>query len=392
MNELPTNGHPTANLRPDSFACRVDDGFVSWLAASGGSLALTTYQAGKVALVGWDGQQVTLLLRHFDKPLGLALEGNRLALACRNDVVVFANAPALASDYLENQPGRYDALFLPRISFHTGELSSHDVAFVDGSIVVVNTKFSCLARLSWEYTFEPIWQPPFISDIVPEDRCHLNGLALVDGKPGFVTAHAATDQAEGWRSQRLGGGVVVDIRANRVCLSGLCMPHSPRWDGARLWFLNSGTGELMVWSPGGTCHVVCRLPGYVRGLCLVGRYALVGLSKIREKYLFGGLPIESAYSHLMCGVAVVDICSGQWVGTFEFTGGCTELYDVQFLPGMRRPMIVNLEKPACREAFTTPECSFWIRRTGAGSGAGPGQIISAACGMAGQMSVEALGR
>lgn len=368
VSGLPPTGLQASDFRPDSFACRVDDGFVDWLAASGGALALTTYQAGKVALVGWDGQQVTLLLRHFDKPLGLAVDGSRLALACRHEVMVFANASLLAHDYLENQPGRYDALFLPRISFHTGEIDGHDLAFVNGSVVVVNAKFSCLARLSWDYTFEPIWKPPFVSDIVPEDRCHLNGLALVDGKPGFVTAHAATDTPEGWRAHRVAGGVVVDVRSNAICLSGLSMPHSPRWDGQRLWFLNSGTGELIVWTPGGRPEVVCQLPGYARGLCLVGRYALVGLSKIREKYLFGDLPIEKAFPQLVCGVAVVDITAGQWVGTLEFTAGCTELYDVQFLPGIRRPMIVNLDKPACREAFTTPQCAFWIRRAKRGTG------------------------
>lgn len=357
--------------QPPSVSCRVDDGFVQWLVESGGSVALTTYQAGKVALVGWDGQQVTLLLRHFDKPLGLACSGDYLALATRQDVIVFGNAPALAADYLPHQPGQYDALYLPRASFHTGDISAHDVAWVGDQLLLVNTKFSCLARVGWRYSFEPVWKPPFISDIVPEDRCHLNGVAVVEGEPRYVTAHAATDAPEGWRNRRLDGGVVVDVRANEIVLGGLCMPHSPRWHADRLWLLNSGTGELVSWSPGERPEVVCRLPGYLRGLSFAGRYALVGLSKIREKYLFGGVPVESAYPNLMCGVAVVEIATGRWVGTFEFTSGCTELYDVQFLPGMRRPMIVNLEKTAAREAFTLPECAFWIRKVSGQTSASP---------------------
>ena len=349
-----------------TIACRADEGFVSWLAGAGGSVAMTTYQAGKVALVGWDGRQITLLMRHFDRPLGLAVEGNRLALATRNEVVIFANAPLLAPDYLEHQPGRYDALFLPRVSFHTGDLHTHDVVFHHGGVIIVNTKFSCLARLSWDYTFEPIWKPAFISDIVPEDRCHLNGVAVGDGALRYATAHAATDAPEGWREHRHSGGVVIDISSGEVVLSGLSMPHSPRWYAGRLWVLNSGTGDLLVWTPGASrAEVVCRLPGYLRGLCFVGPFALVGLSKIREKYLFGGLPVEQAFASLVCGVFVVDLRTGTVVGRFEFTSGCTELYDVQFLPGICRPMILNLEKTASREAFTLPECSFWIRKSAA---------------------------
>lgn len=345
-----------------AIACQADNGFQQWLAQAGGSIALTTYQAGKVALIGWDGAQLTLLMRQFDKPLGLAVEGSRLALATRTDVVILANAPLLAGDYLESQPGRYDALYLPRVTFHTGDVGTHDVVFHQGSVTIVNTKFSCLARLSWEHSFEPIWKPPFITDIVPEDRCHLNGVAVVEGQLRFATAHAATDSPAGWRKCRTNGGVLIEIPTGEIVLRGLCMPHSPRWHDGRLWLLNSGAGELLVWQPGSSrTDVVCRLPGYLRGLCLVGGYALVGLSKIREKYLFGGVPVEQYFPQLACGVCIVDLSRGEPVGWFEFTAGCTELYEVQFLPGIRRPMILNLEKPASREAFALPQCSFWIR-------------------------------
>jgi len=84
------------------------------------SIAITTYQAGKVALVGWNGTQVHLTMRDFERPMGLAAKGDRLAVATAEDVIIFANAKLLAADYLEK--GRYDALYLPRISYHTGDL------------------------------------------------------------------------------------------------------------------------------------------------------------------------------------------------------------------------------------------------------------------------------
>ncbi|MCR4412220.1 MAG: TIGR03032 family protein [Thermoguttaceae bacterium] len=353
---------PSANNTLVRIECAASAGFQQWLAQAGGSVAISTYQAGKVAMVGWDGRQVTLLMRQFDKPLGMALQGDLLALATRNEVSVFANASLLAHDYLEDQPGRYDALYLPRATYHTGDLHTHDVAFQGDGLLLVNTRFSCLARLSYRHNFTPVWKPAFVTDLVPEDRCHLNGVALRDGEPAYVTALGTTDTPGGWREKKASGGVVIEVASGSVVAGGLSMPHSPRWYAGRLWVLNSGTGEILALDPAsGQREVVCGLPGYLRGLCFVGPIALVGLCKIREKHLFGGLPIQQRYDRLRCGVAAVDLRTGAELGMFEFTAGCEELYDVQFLPGIRRPMILNLDKDAVRQAVTHPESSWWLR-------------------------------
>jgi uncharacterized protein (TIGR03032 family) len=356
MNQTPT---PTPAV---SIECNAPEAFAAWLARAGGSLVLTTYQAGKVAMLGWDGQRVTLLMREFDKPLGMAVDDDRMVLATRNDLWFFSNAPLLARDYLERQPGRYDALFLPRLTYHTGDLHTHDVALSRDGVVLVNTRFSCLAQLSDRHNFTPIWRPSFVTDIVPEDRCHLNGLAMVDGRPKYVTALGTTDEPGGWREKKATGGVVIDVDTDEIVADGLAMPHSPRWHGGRLWVLNSGAGELLQLDPARRrAEVVCRLPGYLRGLAFVGPYALVGMCRIREKHIFGDLPVQQRCSTLLCGVVVVDLRKGVEAARFEFTSGCEELYDVHFLPGVSRPMILNLDKPAARQAMTNAESSFWLR-------------------------------
>ena len=323
---------------PVAVACSASPGFQDWLAQAGGALAASTYQAGKVAMIGWDGRRVTLLMREFDKPLGLAASGNRLLLATRNDLWVLANAPLLAPDYLEDQPGRYDAIYLPRATYHTGDLHTHDVAIIGDEIWLAATRFSCLAKLSYDFSFLPVWKPRFISDLVPEDRCHLNGIAVCDGRPRYVTALGTTDAAGGWRENKASGGVLIDLQSDEIVMGGLAMPHSPRWHDGRLWLLNSGAGELLLVDPqSGRAEVVCRMPGYLRGLCFCGPYALVGLSKIRERHIFGGLPVQQRGEKLRCGVAVVDVRNGRQLGFFEFTGGCEELYDVEFLPGVQPP-------------------------------------------------------
>ena len=348
--------------------CRGSEAFALWLAELPGSLAVTTYQAGKLALLGWRGSQASLLMRQFTKPMGLAVGPvppvgpGHLALATRDEITLFANAPLLARDFLPDQPGRYDALYLPRATYHTGDLNVHDLSFGTDGLWFVNSRFSCLSALSKDFSFVPRWRPPFISEVVPEDRCHLNGLAMVDGRPKYVTALGETDSVGGWRANKATGGVLIDVGTGASVLRGLAMPHSPRWHQGRLWLLNSGAGELLCFDPAqGTAGVVCTLPAYLRGLCLIGRFAVVGLCQIREKHIFGGLPVQQRHEQLLSGLAVVDLPTGRLVGTFEFTAGCTEIYDVQFLSGVRNANVLNLAEDAVRQAVTAPEFSYWLR-------------------------------
>ena len=342
--------------------CQSSDSFSHWLSQLPGSLAVTTYQAGKLALLGWRDKQPSLLMRQFDKPMGLAVGPGKLALATRHEITLFADAPLLARDFMPEQPARYDALYLPRATYHTGDVNVHDVAFGEEGLWFVNSRFSCLSGLSKDFSFVPRWQPPFISELVPEDRCHLNGLALVNGKPKYVTALGETDTVGGWRDNKPSGGVLIDVETNTVVLRGLSMPHSPRWHQGRLCLLNSGAGELLCFDPStGTAGVICTLPAYLRGLSLIGRYAVIGMCQIREKHIFGDLPVQKRCDKLLCGLAAVDLPTGQLVGMFEFTSGCTELYDVQFLPGTRCPNILNSADKSSKQAFTAPDFSYWLR-------------------------------
>jgi len=351
-----------ADTHGTQIQCAVSDGFAEWLRHAGGAVAISTYQSGKIIFVSWDGTQINVLMRDFDKPMGLTVHNGRLALATRHEVTIFANAPLLARDYLDEAPGRYDALYLPRVTYHTGDLNVHDLAFGKQGVYLVNTRFSCLAGLSHDSAFIPLWKPPFVTECVPEDRCHMNGLALIDGEPKYVTALGTTDSPGAWRANKATGGVLMAVPSGEVLLRGLSMPHSPRWHNGAVWLLNSGAGELCRYVPGAAkWDVVCSLPAYLRGLCCVGRFALVGMSQIRERHIFGGLPVQQRHEKLASGVAVIDLERGVEIGRLDFTSGCTELYETQFLSGPRRPMITNLQQQATRDAFPTPEFSYWLR-------------------------------
>ncbi len=342
--------------------CAYTDTFGPWLAELGGSLVVTCYQAGKIALLGWDGSGIRLHWRDFPRPMGMAVQGQRMAVGTLEEVVLLHNAPALAPDLQLGDNLHYDALYLPRVAYRIGEVAVHGLAFGKSGLWVVNTRFSCLASLSEDYHFVPQWQPPFITDLAPEDRCHMNGMAMVDGEPRFVTCLGTTNTAGGWRADKVTGGVVLGVPDGQVVARGLAMPHTPRWYDNRLWVLNSGHGQLGYVNPAkGTLEVVCTLPGYVRGLCFLGPYAVVGMCLIREQHIFGGLPIAAKFDELMCGLAVVDLRTGQPAAMFRFTSGCEEIFEIDFLPGVRQGAMLNGQSSEIHFCYTAPGHHWWRR-------------------------------
>jgi uncharacterized protein (TIGR03032 family) len=226
--------------------------------------------------------------------------------------------------------------------------------------VFVNTRFSCLATRAVNHSFVPCWRPPFISELAPEDRCHLNGLGVRDGRVRYVTALGTSDCPAGWRENKRSGGVLLDVPSGEVIVRGLSMPHSPRWYDGRLWVLDSGNGRLaVVDEASGRLETVAELPGFTRGLDFIGRYAFVGLSQVRESAVFSGIAIaERPPAERCCGVWVVDIVTGRTVAFVQFEDAVQEIFAVQALPGRRFPDVVN-DKPALlADAFVLPEMAL----------------------------------
>jgi uncharacterized protein (TIGR03032 family) len=319
--------------------------FADWLAGSGVSLAFTTYQAGKLFLIGLrsDGR-LAVFERSFARCMGLGVsgDGRSMVLATQYQLLRFDNVVPAGMKH-----GEHDAVYAPHATWITGDVDAHDVAIGgDGRPVFVNTLFSCVATVSEGYSFRPLWRPRFVSRLAPEDRCHLNGLALEGGRPRYVTAVARSDVADGWRERRASGGLVLDVSSGEAVVEGLSMPHSPRLHEGRLWLLNSGAGELGVVDPvAGRFEVVAFCPGYARGLAFAGPHAVVGVSLARENRTFQGLPLDAALSsrgvEARCGLLVVDTRSGDIVEWLRLEGVVKELFDVAVLAGVRNPSAIG---------------------------------------------------
>jgi uncharacterized protein (TIGR03032 family) len=308
------------------------------------SLFVTTYQAQRIlCLTAPSSQRMAMLMRVFPRPTGFALELNRMAMCSKNQIWFFSTTNELCD--LEGNAMPHDWFYVPRRSHVTGDIASHQVVWQKNELLIVNTRFSCLCTLDPKWSFVPGWKPRFISAYVPEDRCHLNGVCLKNGRPKYATALGETDTKEGWRPTKATGGIVIDIPSGEIITRGLSMPHTPVYYRDKLWVLESGTGSLLVVDEKtGQTTTACRLPGFLRGLSFIDRYAFVGLCKIREKRTFGGLPIEEMISELKCAIHVIDIITGATVAFIDFTKGIEELFDIQVLQGPKNPHIVGFEE------------------------------------------------
>lgn len=302
----------------------------------GASLLISTYQAGKLVVVGRDSDGLLLSFHNFEQAMGVAVSREQIAVGARGQIWFMESSPELAPQVKPH--GKYDGCFITRRALSTGNIHGHELAWGNEGLWVVNTLFSSLCTLHDQFSFVPRWQPPFITELAGEDRCHLNGMALKDGKPKYVTAMAQSNEPAGWRPTKANSGCILDVDSNEIVVEGLAMPHSPRLHDDRLWVLNSGAGNLsVVDEPSGKLEVVEQMPGYTRGLAFGGQFAFVGLSKIRETAVFGGVPIAEKRDELRCGVAVVDLVSGQAVAYIQFLSGVDEIFDVQIVPGVSSP-------------------------------------------------------
>lgn len=347
------------NQKVSAFACTHSPNFPELLHQLNCSIALSTYQAGKVVIISaLNRNRLIQLPRTFAKPMGIAADYSKLAVATLTEVIVFNNASRMAANY-PHQPNTYDALFLPRAAYFTGEVDIHDLHWTGDTLLAVNTRFSCLARIDHRFSFTPQWKPFFISRIAPVDHCHLNGVAFENKQPRYVTALGKTDAPHGWRENREKGGIIMEVSSNTILAEGLAMPHSPRVYNNQLYVLESASGNLVCIDPAnGKKEVVASLNGFARGMDQAGDYVFVGLSHLRKKSsAFQDLPIASR--SVFCGIVVIHLPTARVVAHLKYESSVEEIYDVRIMPGMKRPGLVSAHKLEHRLALTTPDEDYW---------------------------------
>ena len=346
------------------------ESFAALLKELGISVVVSTYQAGFLIILRHDGNGLNTHFRRCERAMGLAASGSRVAVGAAREIVQFRNMADLVGRLEGPQP--HDACYLPREVHVTGDIDIHEMAWgkpadeapgtgsasaeaADGELWFVNTRFSCLCTMDRDNSFVPRWRPPFVAGLSPQDRCHLNGLAMIDGKPRYATALGETDAAAGWRANKAHGGVLIDIDSGETVARGFSMPHSPRWYNGRLWLEESGDGSLGTLDLAtGKYDAVARVDGFTRGLDFIGPYAFVGISQVRESAIFSGIPITERLNERICGVSVIDLRTGQEIAFVRFQGKVQEIFAVQIMPH-RFPEFVEFNDDLLKNSYALPD-------------------------------------
>jgi uncharacterized protein (TIGR03032 family) len=341
-------------IAPGATEITVSRGFSAWMRTQALSVAFTSYQTGQLFLVGLHANgSVSFNQQNFSRAMGLCWQPGRLYLGSLFQVWRLENT--LKAGEVANQT--FDTMLTPRNAQTIGDVDIHEVG-VDGQgrVIFVNTRYSCLCTLDLSNSFKPIWKPPFISKLAAEDRCHMNGLAMHEGKPRYVTAVSRSDVVTGWRARRHEGGVLIDVQTNRIVTDQLSMPHSPRVVGDMVYALDSGRGQLIRIDPAtGAKTDIAFCPGFLRGLSIHNGHAIVTVSKPRDgtfKHLSLDQELASRDADAWCGILVVSLASGDIVEWIRLEGHITELFDVTVMPGVRCPMSIGPANPEIQSTIT----------------------------------------
>ena len=222
--------------------------------------------------------------------------------------------------------------------------------------------FSSIIKLDENYSFNPVWTPPQIDKITSEDRCHLNGMAMLNGKPKYATAFNNGNTPQSWRDSITSSGVIYDIEKNKIICSGLPMPHTPRIFNDKLYVLLSATGELVkIDTDNGTYDVIVKIGGFVRGMSLHKDYLFIGLSKLRKNSsTFGKL--DFAKHANQAGIVIVHLPTKSIAGKINYLNSLDEIYDIHILKDKKRPNILNTLNDDYKDGLTLPQTTFWKRK------------------------------
>jgi len=337
---------PQSNIQ-DPFDLHFSGEFRQWIAHQGISLALSTYEGAKIIIIGPGMQGGTIVSeRNFPRCMALCVDSDR-NIYVSTDHCVWQLENGLDSN---KQLDGWDRVYLPRKAFITGSVDIHDLAIDHKKrLLGVVTHYNCIAEIgSKNGNFAPLWRPPFISEIIGEDRCHLNGFCLDENKkPAYATIVGKSDEADGWRKHRGNGGIIIDLKTNEIIAENLAMPHTPRLYKGALYFLESGSGWLCrIDNNSGNVEKLLWRPGFLRGLRFKDNYAFLCSSKPRDT-TFSGLPIQDELDkrnkEAICAIDVIDIDKMEAIHSVQITGSVKELYDVAILENCRQPLLYGTE-------------------------------------------------
>lgn len=312
-----------------------------WLNNQLCSIVCTSYKTNLVFTFGKFGNKINVWYSQFNRPMELYVDDN-IYLGTQVGIVSFINNidESITKDNVNQVV--YDGNYIPNKINFTGDIDIHDIYKLNSGLYFVSSQLNsiCVINNSTKYNFDIFWTPSFISKknnrVPKEDRCHLNSCCPVNGKIKYACMVSDSDISGGWRDNRVGGGLIIDIDTDEVVCSNLCMPHSLQYYYGKLYVLDSGTGRFgyINFEEEDTSKrfkEICFIPGFLRGLKFINNYAVIGMSMDRHENIFSGLPLcdkmKEKKINPKCGIKIVNINTGDIEHSIELIN-VIEIYGI----------------------------------------------------------------
>ena len=347
------NPHPDLPEENYDFSSSSTPSFLEFLQLFNISIAVTSYDCQRLIVLRQQRDQLDTLLVPAARPRGMAIHGNKLTLATYTEIINYYRQNPPFSSGIEDMDADADALFLPRNSHITGDINVHDVAWGEGGLWLVNSRFSCICTLQPNLSFKPRWWPMFLEGPTGNGVAHLNCMAMQDGLPAYATCFGPFTTETGWREAKsLDTGLLMDVQNNQIVLDGLCMPHSPKIYGGKVYVCNSGYGTVVCHDPATqTTQTVLEVQGFTRALTFFQNYMIVCCSRFRKSARAAPLPIAEKYDDSHAGVYIVDMADLSVVAYCRFDGDVGQLYDVAVIEQSAQPLVLGLQDPRVSNLF-----------------------------------------
>jgi uncharacterized protein (TIGR03032 family) len=261
-------------------------------------------------------------------PSGIAVDGRTggFHVACTRNPNIL----------IEFRPAASGVLVPIRSRVLPGRLYLHDLAWIGGRLHGNAVGENALVRLSYDEEPKRVWWPRSIERNGTPDfsrnLLQLNSTAAgltVGGSFYSASCERAGSEQPGDPAFKVDGrGVIFSGRTRLPVVEGLTRPHSVRFHRGRLWVDNSGYGEVGFIEKGGFVRHA-RLPGWTRGLSIVGNVLFVATSAVLRRFRSYAPGLDP--DRCVCGVHAIDLVTGRVLGSVEWPWG-NQVFAVEAMP------------------------------------------------------------
>jgi len=323
-----------------------------WMKDNNCTFVITSYKSHTLIFLGVRNDTIYTYTMMQERPTGIAIKDDKLYVSNIGNIVTYVNRGAIETPL----NGMFDTNYCVKNINVSAHIDVHDICVSDDcqsnksseTLFYCSTGLNSICTPSDKYTCNIYWTPPWIKlndkgNPPNEDRCHLNGLCCLDGKPKYVTAVCMRDYLGAWQ-EHMNEGVVYDVVENKVVCDKLIMPHSPRVYKNKIWILESGSGYF-GYIDGGKFIKKTFLPGFLRGLDFIGNFAVICTSLDRHDHAFRDTPVSRKLKadgrDSKCGIWVIDLENFEIESYLHFSD-IKELYDVRIIPNSQTPRVLGM--------------------------------------------------